>query len=56
MTGKKFDMPVDITDILRIVEKQNQWRGTQTLNMIASKNMQSPAIRRIEYNFTGHSG
>lgn len=43
-------MPVDITDILRIVEKQNQWRGTQTLNMIASENMQSPAVRRIECN------
>ncbi len=41
-------MPVDISDILRIVEKQNQWRGRETLNMIASENSPSPAVRQIE--------
>ena len=41
-------MPVDISDIKRIVEKQNQWRGKETLNMIASENTQSPAVRQIE--------
>jgi glycine hydroxymethyltransferase len=50
LLGKEFEMPVDITDILKIVEKQNQWRGKQTLNMIASENMQSPAVRQIECN------
>ena len=43
-------MPVDISDILDIVEKQNQWRGKETLNMIASENTQSPAVRKIECN------
>lgn len=43
-------MPVDISDIVEIVEKQNQWRGEQTLNMIASENTQSPAVRQIECN------
>ncbi|MCJ7772169.1 MAG: serine hydroxymethyltransferase [Desulfobacterales bacterium] len=41
-------MPVEIADILKIVEKQNQWRGRETLNMIASENTQSPAVRQIE--------
>ncbi|MBF0351406.1 MAG: serine hydroxymethyltransferase [SAR324 cluster bacterium] len=43
-------MPVDINDVLEIVDKQNQWRGKETLNMIASENMQSPAVRQIECN------
>jgi len=43
-------MPVDISDILQIIEKQNQWRGKETLNMIASENTQSPAVRQIECN------
>ena len=41
-------MPVELSDILKIVEKQNQWRGRETLNMIASENTQSPAVRQIE--------
>ncbi|MEW6184876.1 MAG: serine hydroxymethyltransferase [Thermodesulfobacteriota bacterium] len=41
-------MPVDISDILKIVENQNQWRGRETLNMIASENIQSAAVRQIE--------
>ncbi len=43
-------MPVELSDILEIVEKQNQWRGRETLNMIASENTQSPAVRQIECN------
>jgi glycine hydroxymethyltransferase len=43
-------MPVEIADILKIVQKQNQWRGEETLNMIASENTQSPAVRQIECN------
>ena len=43
-------MPVDISDIKAIVDKQNQWRGKETLNMIASENTQSPAVREIECN------
>jgi glycine hydroxymethyltransferase len=41
-------MPVDITDITRIVEVQEQWRGQQTINLIASENAQSPAVRAIQ--------
>lgn len=43
-------MPVEISDILKIVENQNQWRGKETLNMIASENTQSPAVRQVECN------
>ncbi|MBI4765288.1 MAG: serine hydroxymethyltransferase [Deltaproteobacteria bacterium] len=41
-------MSVELSDILKIVENQNQWRGRETLNMIASENTQSPAVRQIE--------
>jgi glycine hydroxymethyltransferase len=41
-------MPVDIADITRIVEVQEQWRGQQTINLIASENAQSPAVRAIQ--------
>ncbi|HEY7494505.1 MAG TPA: serine hydroxymethyltransferase [Candidatus Tectomicrobia bacterium] len=41
-------MPVDIADISRIVEAQEQWRGTQTINLIASENALSPAVRAIQ--------
>lgn len=41
-------MPVDIADITRIVEAQEQWRGTQTINLIASENALSPAVRAIQ--------
>jgi glycine hydroxymethyltransferase len=41
-------MPVDISDITRIVEAQEQWRGRQTINLIASENAQSPAVRAIQ--------
>ena len=35
-------MSVELSDILEIVEKQNQWRGRETLNMIASENSPIP--------------
>ena len=41
-------MPVDIADVLQIVEAQNQWRERQTINLIASENAQSPAVRAIQ--------
>jgi glycine hydroxymethyltransferase len=41
-------MSIDITDISRIVEAQEQWRGTQTINLIASENALSPAVRAIQ--------
>lgn len=41
-------MPVDIRDILNIVEAQGQWRQRQTINLIASENVQSQAVRAIQ--------
>jgi glycine hydroxymethyltransferase len=41
-------MPVDIADITRLVETQEQWRSRQTINLIASENAQSPAVRAIQ--------
>lgn len=41
-------MPVDIADIQRLVDAQEQWRGQQTLNLIASENPQSPAVRAVQ--------
>ncbi len=41
-------MPVNISDIRGIVEAQETWRGRQTINLIASENAQSPAVRAIQ--------
>ena len=41
-------MPVNISDIRTIVEAQETWRGHQTINLIASENAQSPAVRAIQ--------
>ena len=41
-------MPVDITDITHIVEMQEHWRQRQTINLIASENAQSSAVRAIQ--------
>jgi glycine hydroxymethyltransferase len=41
-------MPVNIADISSIVEAQEQWRGRETINLIASENAQSPAVRRLQ--------
>ena len=43
-------MPVDTKDIFAIVEKQNEWRGSQCINLIASENTPSPAVRSIQLN------
>jgi glycine hydroxymethyltransferase len=43
-------MPVNIEDVLAIVEGQNQWRGRQTINLIASENAQSRAVREVQDN------
>jgi glycine hydroxymethyltransferase len=43
-------MPVNIEDIREIVEAQNTWRGRETINLIASENAQSPAVREIQAN------
>jgi glycine hydroxymethyltransferase len=41
-------MPVNIADIRSIVEAQEQWRGRETVNLIASENAQSPAVRSVQ--------
>jgi glycine hydroxymethyltransferase len=41
-------MPVDIHDIEDLVRKQEQWRGRETINLIASENAQSRAVRDIQ--------
>ena len=41
-------MPVAIHDIEELVRKQEQWRGRQTINLIASENAQSRAVRDIQ--------
>lgn len=43
-------MPVDISDIRAIVKQQDEWRGTRTINLIASENVQSPAVRELQNN------
>lgn len=43
-------MAVDISDIVKIIENQNRWRGRETINLIASENAQSPAVRAMECN------
>ncbi len=43
-------MPVDTKDVFTIVEKQNEWRGRQCVNLIASENTPSPAVRSIQLN------
>ena len=43
-------MSVEIADILDIVSRQNHWRGKETINLIASENVQSDAVKNIEIN------
>jgi glycine hydroxymethyltransferase len=43
-------MAVDTRDIFEIVDKQNRWRGTECVNLIASENTPSPAVRSIQLN------
>src|SRR3989304_9579867 len=41
-------MPVDIEDVKTIVAAQDEWRGRRTINLIASENAQSAAVRAIQ--------
>ena len=41
-------MPVDIRDIEDLVQRQEQWRGRETINLIASENAQSRAVRDVQ--------
>ena len=41
-------MTVNISDIEDIVAQQNTWRQTQTINLIASENTPSEAVRRVQ--------
>ena len=41
-------MPVDISDVSSLVASQDEWRQRQTINLIASENVQSAAVRDIQ--------
>ena len=41
-------MPVDISDIIQLVDAQEVWRRTQTINLIASENAVSKAVRDVQ--------
>ncbi len=41
-------MTVDITDIENILAQEETWRQTQTINLIASENTPSDAVRRVQ--------
>jgi glycine hydroxymethyltransferase len=43
-------MSVNISDVLEIVSSQNKWRGKEAINLIASENVQSDAVKQIEVN------
>jgi glycine hydroxymethyltransferase len=41
-------MTVDISDIEKILAEEETWRQTQTINLIASENTPSDAVRRVQ--------
>jgi glycine hydroxymethyltransferase len=41
-------MTVDISDIEHIIKQENMWRQTQAINLIASENTPSEAVRRVQ--------
>jgi len=41
-------MPVDISDVVRLIEAQEVWRRTETINLIASENAVSRAVRELQ--------
>ena len=41
-------MTIDIHDIEDIIRQQEKWRQTQTINLIASENTPSDAVRRVQ--------
>ena len=43
-------MTIDVSDIVKIIENQNRWRGQESINLIASENAQSPVVRAMECN------
>ena len=43
-------MTINISDVLDIVNRQNQWRARETINLIASENVQSDAVKNAEIN------
>ena len=43
-------MSENISDVLDIVNNQNQLRGKEAINLIASENVQSDAVKQIESN------
>jgi glycine hydroxymethyltransferase len=43
-----------IDEILSLVEKHQEWRGKQTLNLIPSENVMSPAVRELLSSDLGH--
>ncbi|MBX5321320.1 MAG: hypothetical protein QHH12_06205 [Candidatus Bathyarchaeota archaeon] len=43
-----------ISDILSLVEKHEQWRGNECLNLIPSENVMSPAVRSLLASELGH--
>ncbi|MBP7461301.1 MAG: serine hydroxymethyltransferase [Candidatus Delongbacteria bacterium] len=43
-------MSAYLKDIYQIVDRQNQWRGRECINLIASENTPSPAVRELQNN------
>ena len=43
-------MSVKISDVLDIVNSQNQWRGKEAINLIALENVHSDAVKQKESN------
>lgn len=41
-------MPINIHDIEKLVAQQERWRGRETINLIASENAQSRAVRDVQ--------
>lgn len=41
-------MTIDISDIENILRRQDEWRQTQCINLIASENTPSEAVRRVQ--------
>jgi glycine hydroxymethyltransferase len=41
-------MTIDIHDVEDLVRRQEEWRGRETINLIASENAQSRAVREVQ--------
>lgn len=41
-------MMVNVDDVLQLVKEQDEWRGEKCINLIASENTPSPAVRSIQ--------